>query len=91
VDVALIPSKETAMPIYAYRCAACGASCELLQRSTDAAPVCPHCGGADMTQLLSRVAPQGRLAGDLASARRQAAKEGHFSNYSKAEKTRLKP
>ncbi|TCP40807.1 FmdB family zinc ribbon protein [Rhodovulum marinum] len=78
------------MPIYAYRCGACGASCELLQRSTDAPPVCPECGGAEMKQLPSRIAPQGRLAGDLASARRQAAKEGHFSNYSKAEKANLK-
>jgi len=35
------------MPIYEYRCGACGHGFEaLLQRSDEAAPQCPKCGAA---------------------------------------------
>jgi putative FmdB family regulatory protein len=41
------------MPIYEYRCDACGARTEILQR-LDEVPLahCPHCGGP-MTKLIS--------------------------------------
>ncbi|WP_269099284.1 hypothetical protein [Mangrovicoccus ximenensis] len=35
---------------------------------------------------MSRVAPPGKAKGILASARKQAAREGHFSNYSASER-----
>jgi len=80
------------MPIYNYRCNACDAEFELLvPLSSETAPACPGCESTDLTRLLSRVAPPGKVAGIFASARKQAAKEGHFSNYSKAEKAKLKP
>lgn len=75
------------MPIYSYRCASCAAEFELLVKiSSDTVPACPQCAGTDLTQLLSRIAPAGKTAGLVANARQQAAKEGHFSNYSKAER-----
>jgi putative FmdB family regulatory protein len=46
------------MPIYEYRCAACGRKSSFLTLSVRAAfdPVCPHCGGKDLRKLVSRVA-----------------------------------
>ncbi|MEX2221062.1 MAG: FmdB family zinc ribbon protein [Candidatus Rokuibacteriota bacterium] len=45
------------MPIYQYRCTACGADQEFLQRLGEAAPAggCPDCGGA-LRKRFSRVA-----------------------------------
>ena len=40
------------MPIYEYRCSACGEEVELLVRS-DATPACPHCGAPLTERLLS--------------------------------------
>lgn len=42
------------MPIYEYRCAACGAQKEHLQKMSDA-PIaaCPACGSADYAKQLS--------------------------------------
>ncbi len=75
------------MPYYSYRCTQCEADFEeLVPISAAAAPACPDCGSAEVKQQLSRVAPPGKAKGILASARKQAAKEGHFSNYSKAER-----
>ncbi|MBK1635913.1 FmdB family zinc ribbon protein [Rhodovulum adriaticum] len=79
------------MPIYAYRCRSCAAEFELLVRASDeTAPACPECSSTDLSQRVSRVAPPGKAEGIFASARKQAATEGHFSNYSKAEKSRIK-
>ncbi len=48
------------MPIYEYTCQDCQRRVSLLWRSfADAegrAPVCPRCGGANLTRLISRVA-----------------------------------
>lgn len=74
------------MPLYTYRCTACEAEFEQLVRSGDT-PACPECQGTDLRQLLSRPARPGKTSGQLAAARRQAAAEGHFSNYSSAERT----
>lgn len=45
------------MPIYEYRCANCRKVSEFLVLSLSApfAPVCPRCGGTDLTRVLSRV------------------------------------
>jgi putative FmdB family regulatory protein len=50
------------MPIYEYRCAACGHDTEALQKMSDA-PLrkCPECGKAQLRRLVS--APQFRLKG----------------------------
>jgi putative FmdB family regulatory protein len=48
------------MPIYEYRCHSCRRKVSILWRSFSEAaagqPVCPHCGGRDLTRLVSKVA-----------------------------------
>jgi len=46
------------MPIYEYRCAACGKKTTVMTLSvkTEVDPVCRHCGGRDLAKLVSRVA-----------------------------------
>jgi putative FmdB family regulatory protein len=45
------------MPIYEYRCAACGKrSSALLPSYTSADPACPHCGKAELKRLVSSFA-----------------------------------
>ncbi len=54
------------MPVYDYRCNACGRKAALFYKSykdydaaNDAnAHTCPHCGSHDLTRLISRVAIQ---------------------------------
>jgi len=49
------------VPIYDYRCEACGASFEQLRPFTAAdMATCPSCGADDARRLLSRVASYGR-------------------------------
>ena len=60
------------MPIYEYRCNACGRRLSVFQRSIQSAvaAVCSHCGSGDLARLISRVAvvrsEESRL-GDMAS------------------------
>ncbi len=72
------------MPLYSYHCAACGENSELLMGS-DEIPFCPFCDGEQMERLPSLVAPEPKSKGLVQSARTRAAREGHFSNYSKSE------
>jgi putative FmdB family regulatory protein len=76
------------MPLFDYRCPACGYRFEALVRAAGPAPDCPHCGAAPEREISAPVAPA-RSQAIIASARRQAAREGHLSNYSKAERGRL--
>ncbi len=76
------------MPLYDYHCPACGADFELLVRS-DTVVACPSCGAAQVERQISRIAPHGTTAGIISAGRRAAAKEGHFSNYSKAERAKI--
>ena len=76
------------MPMYDYPCRACQADFELLVRSTTT-PTCPHCASTALDRQLSRIAPAGTSAAIIASGRKAAAREGHFSNYSKAERSKL--
>ncbi len=75
------------MPLYSYRCKACDHGFETLVRSGET-PACPSCGSADLTRQLSNVAPEGKSGAIVQSARRMAAKEGHFSNYSRSERAK---
>jgi len=56
---------------------------------TGTTPVCPHCGGTGLDKQVSAPAPPGRSKSIIASARRQAAREGHLSNYSATERNKL--
>ena len=76
------------MPLYDYRCSACGQQFELLVRSSTV-PACPHCAATALERLGSLTAPQGTSQTLIAAGRRAAAKQGHFSNYSKAERAKV--
>lgn len=76
------------MPIYDFRCTTCGQTSELLVRSSTV-PTCPQCASTALERQVSLTAPQGTSKALIASARRAAAKEGHFSHYSKAERAKL--
>lgn len=76
------------MPIYDYHCDKCDKTFELLVKSSST-PSCPECQGS-MEKLVSSTAAIGKTAGIISSARAQAMKEGHFSNYSRAEQQRIK-
>jgi putative FmdB family regulatory protein len=75
------------MPLYSFHCAKCDADIELLIGSSET-PVCPTCGGKKLQRLMSRTAPEGKSPGLMKSARAQAAREGHLSNFSRAERRR---
>jgi putative FmdB family regulatory protein len=70
--------------MYSFRCKKCEEEFETLV-SGSAPPTCPSCDSAELDRLLSAPAIGGKNAAGLARVRAQAAKEGHFSNYSKAE------
>ncbi|HYH22769.1 MAG TPA: zinc ribbon domain-containing protein [Azospirillum sp.] len=76
------------MPLYSYRCKACDREFETLVRSTDV-PACPACGSPELDKLVSRPAPEGKSGAVLKAGRSAAAREGHFSNYSRAERAKL--
>lgn len=76
------------MPIYDYQCSACGHEFEELVRLNET-PNCPSCGASAPKRLMSVPAAPGRSKAVVASARQQAAREGHLSNYSRAERQKL--
>jgi putative FmdB family regulatory protein len=45
------------MPIYEYRCQACGKKSEIItfRVSEEVSPTCQHCGGQDLNRMMSRV------------------------------------
>lgn len=55
------------MPIYEYRCAACGRRSSLFVRSAASAarPRCEHCGATKLTRLLSKFAVHRAAGGGL--------------------------
>jgi len=78
------------MPLYDYHCSACQADFELLVRSSTV-PTCPHCGSVTaLERCVSLTAPQGTSKATIAAGRQAAAREGHFSHYSKAERAKLR-
>jgi putative FmdB family regulatory protein len=73
------------MPLYSYHCARCDKDVELLIGSSET-PICPTCSGQDIERLVSRTAPEGKSRGIMKSARAQAARAGHLSNFSRSER-----
>lgn len=76
------------MPYYTYRCTGCDAVFETLVRPSDDAPACPQCGGAALERRMGALAPAAKTPGLVGEARARAAREGHFSNYSRSEMKR---
>ena len=54
------------MPIYEYRCGGCRRRVSVFFRSFSSVgdPTCPHCGSANLTRLVSRVAVHRAASGD---------------------------
>ncbi|HET7866235.1 MAG TPA: zinc ribbon domain-containing protein [Burkholderiaceae bacterium] len=77
------------MPIFDFHCPACGSRFEQLVLGTTV-PACPQCGGTALQRQVSLVAPQCTAQATIAAGRRAAAREGHFSHYSAAERGRVK-
>jgi len=77
------------MPIQDFRCSACGTTFELLVRSSTV-PACPQCASTALERQPSLTAPRSTTRAIIASGRRAAAREGHFSNYSAAERSKVK-
>ena len=75
------------MPLYSYHCADCDNEVEMLVGMNDKA-VCPSCGSEKMQQLMSRIAPDMKTPGIIKANRAAAAREGHLSNFSSAERRR---
>jgi putative FmdB family regulatory protein len=77
------------MPIFEYHCTNCNQTCELLIRNATV-PICPHCQSEHLTRLLSMPAAPGKSNAIIQRARQQAAREGHFSNYSPGERKKIR-
>lgn len=77
------------MPIYDFRCSACDQAFELLVRRSST-PECPHCHSSELQRQVSLTAAPGTSQAIIAAGRRAAAREGHFSHYSKADRSRIK-
>jgi putative FmdB family regulatory protein len=75
------------VPLYSYHCGKCDKDVELLVGPSDT-PICPDCGSRKLARLVSRTAPAGKSRGIIKSARAQAAREGHLSNFSRSERRR---
>ena len=56
----------------------------------DETPDCPHCGSNRLERLPSRPAPPLTHKSYLKKMRAQASKEGHTSNFSRAERSQFK-
>ena len=77
------------MPMFDFRCATCGLTFEKIVRS-DATVTCAQCGSANVEKCVSAPQAPGKTAGIIASGRRAAAAEGHFSNYSRSERAKIR-
>lgn len=77
------------MPMHDYRCQACGACFELLLRP-GTAPACRQCGSTALERQLALTAPPGRSRAIMAAGRRAAAREGHLSHCSRAERSTVR-
>ena len=62
------------MPLYDFRCRACGAEFEALVRAPDL-PVCPDCAATDLERLLSGFSFSVRSGGLSPAARRAVQKQ----------------
>ena len=77
------------MLIYDFVCTDCAVEFELLMRASDT-PVCPECGTFNLKKCVSLPATPDKTKDMIAGARRQAAREGHFSHYARPERPRRK-
>jgi putative FmdB family regulatory protein len=78
------------MPIHDYHCRSCGADFELLVLA-GRAPACKACNSPQVDrQAVALTAAPGKSQAVIAAGRRAAAREGHFSHYSKADRAKVR-
>lgn len=66
------------MPLFDFRCRACGHVIEVLVRPGSAAPICPRCQGTDLDRLLATFAVSSAEK-TRAAASVKRAKEAHVA------------
>jgi putative FmdB family regulatory protein len=76
------------MPLYDYQCQACGHYFETLVR-VNSIPACPLCNSVSLEKQMSAPVAPGKSKAIIAANRAKAAREGHLSNYAKAEQRKL--
>lgn len=77
------------MPMYDFQCQHCGHAFEALVRSSSPLPPCPACASTEVGRQVSAPVAPGKSKAIIASNRRLAAAQGHFSNYDPGERARL--
>jgi putative FmdB family regulatory protein len=77
------------MPLFDFHCSSCDKTFEILVRS-DTVPTCPQCGSTAVDKCVSKPSEPGKSKGIIAAGRAAAAREGHFSNYSSADRKRAR-
>jgi len=77
------------MPIHDYHCRNCGADFELLVRG-NSLPACKACHSADVQRQVSLTAAPGKSPAIVAAGRRAAARAGHLSHYSSADRAKVR-
>ncbi|UJA20415.1 zinc ribbon domain-containing protein [Thermoleophilia bacterium SCSIO 60948] len=78
-------STIAAVPIYEFRCPACGAQSESLEPTGTEAIRCPACGEADAGRVLSSFSPSPKLALSGGNKRRQEAANRRLHAKTKAD------
>lgn len=76
------------MPIYDFECSSCNHIFEEFVRRGEAT-ACPRCGYSTPKKLISKPAAPARSGEVVSALRRQANREGLFSNYSRAERSKI--
>lgn len=77
------------MPMFDFQCQHCGHVFEALVRNGNAPPLCPVCQSAGVGRQVSAPVAPGKSKAIIASNRRLAAAQGHFSNYDPGERAKL--
>lgn len=72
------------MPLYSYTCQDCNAVFELLVRPAET-PACPACTSTKLQQQVAKPCAEIKYPAIAKSWRRQAARGGDLSNFSKQE------
>lgn len=77
------------MPMYDFQCQHCGHGFEALVRGSSPLPACPACASTEVSRQVSAPVAPGKSKAIIASNRRLAAAQGHFSNYEPGERAKL--